>query len=150
MLLSGKLVQAIEEHAEGIANTMVQKVRTHPDLPALAKRPTEELKAWCRNQVDNLSSSLLVKGEGLKRRYRMLGGARFEESIPLHEAVLRLVLLKDSIIDLAREQGLPMTALDMYALEELEVRICHFFDVAVYHVVCGYEEASAVHQRMSY
>ena len=77
----------------------------------------------------------------LKQRYRALGSARFEESIPLHEAVLRLLLLKDSIIEFVYEQGLPMTALDLYTQEELEHRISRFFDIAVYNIVCGYEEA---------
>ena len=46
MMLSARLVQLIQEHAEGIANTFTQKVRTHPDLPTLARRNPIELKNW--------------------------------------------------------------------------------------------------------
>jgi hypothetical protein len=141
MLLSGRLVQLIQDHADRIADTLVRKVRGHSDLVTLAKRHPTELHNWCADQVSCLNESLLAPGDELKPRYTSLGRARFAESIPLHEAVLRLFLLKDTIIEFVHTQGLPMTALDLYAQEELEQRISRFFDVAVYHVVCGYEEA---------
>ena len=141
MLLSGKLIQLIQDHADSIARTLTERVRSHPDLHVLAKRPSNELTRWCSDQVTNLNSSLMAGRNELKQRYRAFGSARFEESIPLHEAVLRLLLLKDSIIEFVHEQGLPMTALDLYTQEELEHRIGRFFDIAVYSVVCGYEEA---------
>jgi hypothetical protein len=74
---------------------------------------------------------------------------RFGEAVPLHEAVLRFLLLKDRIIDFAYDQALPTNALDLYTEEALERRICHFFDAAVYHLVCGYEEAMRGPTRMS-
>jgi hypothetical protein len=141
MLLSGKLVQLIQDHAESIARILTEKVRSHPELHVLAKRPSNDLAIWCSHQVTNLNSSLMAGRNELKQRYRALGSARFEESIPLHEAVLRLHLLKDTIIEFVHEQGLPMTALDLYTQEELEHRIGRFFDIAVYNIVCGYEEA---------
>ena len=141
MLLSGRLVRLIQDHADSISRTLAEKVRSHPDLPVLAKRPQEELARWCSDHVGNLSSSLLAGREELTQRYRAFGSARFEESVPLHEAVLRLFLLKDGIIEFVHVQGLPMTALDLYTQEELEHRISRFFDIAVYNIVCGYEHA---------
>jgi hypothetical protein len=141
MLLSGRLVRLIQDHSDGIADALLDRVRNHPDLTVLAKRSQRELHDWCAEQVTYLNASLLAKGEELKPRYESFGRARFSESIPLHEAVLRFFLLKDTIIELVHTQALPMTALDLYAEEELEQRICRFFDAAVYHVVCGYEEA---------
>ena len=141
MLLSRNLVQLIETHSEGIANALVLKIQNHSRLTVLASRPVEELREWCGSQLRDLHSSLLANRDALRDRYRMLGSARFEESIPLHEAVMRLLLLKEDILDFVREQGLPMTAMDLYVVEEFDHRIEHFFDSAVYHVVCGYEDA---------
>jgi hypothetical protein len=141
MLLSGRLVRLIQDHSEGQAEGLAARVHNHPDLPALAKRSTAELRHWCAHQITYLNSSIAAQGEDVRGRYQTLGRERFEQSIPLHEAVLRFFLLKDMIIEFAHTQGLPMTALDLYAQEELEQRICRFFDAAVYNVVCGYEEA---------
>src|SRR5689334_25180067 len=150
MLLSGRLVRLIQDHSQGVANDLTERIGAHPELPVLAKRPIQELHNWCAEQIGYLNSSLLAKGEEIRGRYQSFGRARFEESIPLHEAVLRFFLLKDTVIEFVHTQGLPMSAVDLYAQEELEQRICRFLDAAVYHVVCGYEQAmrtpAAVHR----
>ena len=147
-MLSGKLVQLIEEHWEEIADGVVDKIRRHPDLPVLAKRPQAELKQWCQEILTNLGYSLSApKAEELKRRYEVLGRVRFEESIPLHEAVLRFFILKDKIVDFVHQQGFAMTSMHLYAEEELEHRVGRFFDAMVYHIVRGYENAMRVASR---
>jgi hypothetical protein len=74
----------------------------------------------------------------------VLGRVRFEQNVPLHEAVRRIHLLKDKIIGFIHEQGLPMTALDLYGEEELEFKINRFFDAMIYQLVRGYEDAQRV------
>jgi hypothetical protein len=149
-MLSAKLIQIIEEHWEEIAGRVVEKLRRHPDTPTLAGWPEGELKEWCRQILENLGYWLAAtQGEELKRRYEVLGRLRFEESIPLHEAVLRLHILKDKIIDYVHKQSFPLTSIQLYAEEELEHRVCRFFDAAVYHVVRGYEDAMRRALRMA-
>jgi hypothetical protein len=141
MLLSERLVRLIQNHSEGLAAALVEKVRVHPDLSTLAKCSPVLLGDWCAHQIGYLNSSLLAEGKLNEETYNSLGRLRFEESIPLHEAVLRLFLLKDTIVEFVHDQGFPLTALDLYAQEEIEQRVSRFFDAAVYHVVCGYEQA---------
>ena len=141
MLLSGRLVQLIENHTEGVSDAFSKKIRSNARLPTIARLPATELAAWGRDALGSLKTSLLDGSHDLERRYRMYGCARFEESIPLHEAVLRLFLLKESVIEFVHEQAVPMTAVDLYAEEELDQRVGHFFDAAIYHLVCGYENA---------
>ena len=144
-MLSGRLVQRIEEHWEEIADRVITRIRRHPDLQVLAQRSTPELKEWCREILGNLGYWLsATQGEELKRRYEILGRVRYEESIPLHEAVLRFQLLKDSIIDFVHAQGFTLTSMQLYAEEELEQHVCRFFDAMVYHIVRGYETAMRV------
>ena len=71
----------------------------------------------------------------------MLGKARFEESVPLHESVRALAIVKDKMIEFVHYQGIARTALDLYAEEELERRVGHFFDALTIHMVRGYETA---------
>lgn len=140
-MLSARLVQLIEKNADEISRRLIETVRMHPELPALARQSDTELQQWSAEILENLGYLLLArKDEEVKRRYQIMGRMRFEQSIPLHEAVLRLQLLKDKTIDFVRQQGFPMTSLQLYAQEELGQRVCRFFDALVYHVVCGYEQ----------
>src|SRR5215471_12694771 len=141
MLLSERLVRLIQNHSEALSAALADKIRAHPELTTLAKYSRPQLQDWCSHQIEYLNSSLLTGSKEIKARMNALGRARFEENIPLREAVLRIFLVKDAIIEFVHDQGFPLTALDLYAQEEVELRISRFFDAAVYHVVCGYEEA---------
>ena len=100
-------------------------------------------KEWCREILENLSYLLLARGDQeTHRRFQVLGRMRFEENIPLHEAVLRMQILKGKILGFVHEEAISMTVIQVYAQEELEQRIGHFFDALVYHVVRGYEDAT--------
>ena len=149
-MLSTKLVQLIETNWEEIAARLIQAVRKHPDMQNLAQRPDFELREWCRELVGNLGYRLsATKDEEVKRRFQVMGRMRFDESVPLHEAVLRLQILKDKIIDFVHEQGFPMTALHLYAEEELELRMGRFFDAMAYHIVRGYEDGQKMAARVA-
>jgi hypothetical protein len=66
---------------------------------------------------------------------------RFEEGVPLCEAVRGLFLVKDKMIDFVLNQAAARTYMQLYAEEELEHRVDRFFDILVYHLVKGYEDA---------
>ncbi len=140
-MLSPRLLELIEAHWEEIANRLIHALRNHPDTPNLARKPDAELKEWCRAILKNMGALLLGADKEIARRYRRAGRARYEEDVPLHEAVLRVQLLKDKILAFINEQALPMTTLHLYAEEELERRIGRFFDLIVYSLVRGYEDA---------
>lgn len=141
-MLSTRLVQLIENNWSVLAARTWQTVKKHPDTPTLAKQSEADLRDWCQAILENLGETLaLPKDAEFQRRFQLAGRLRFQENIPLHEAVLRLQILKEKIIGFVHEQGFPMTALQLYAEEELEQRVGRFFDTCVYHVVRGYEEA---------
>lgn len=141
-MLSGKLVQTIENHWQDIAARLVYKIRRHPELPELAKQPEAEIRDWCEAILSNLSGWLVSgREEEARRQYEASGRARFNEEIPLHEAVLRLQMLKDAVIDFVHEEWIPVNSVQLYAEEELERRVSRFFDELVYYVVYGYEKA---------
>lgn len=149
-MLSTKLVQLIESNWEEIADRVVRAVKKHPDLANLASRPDLELREWCREMLQNLGFLLsATKDEELQRRFEVLGKVRFEENIPLHEAVLRVHLLKDKVIGFIHEQGFPMSAMQLYAEEELEHRLSRLFDACVYYLVRGYENAIRFEHRLA-
>ncbi len=143
-MISTRLVQLIEVNWEEIARRLIRSIRENPETQSLAARPEAEIKQWCRDILENLSHLLLAKrDQETHRRFQVLGHMRFEENIPLHEAVLRMQMLKGKILGFVHEEAISMTVIQVYAQEELEHRIGQFFDALVYHVVCGYENASA-------
>ena len=139
----------IETHWEEIAARLVREVRNSPHTKVLANRPEADLKAWCREILENLEYLLSARKEDEARRFRLLGRMRFEENVPLHEAVMRLQLLKGEIFNFVHEQGFSMTILELYREEELQVLIGRFFDTCVYQLVRGYEEALRVASRVA-
>jgi len=141
-MLSGRLVQTIESHWEEIAGRLIQKIRRHPETPVLAGRPEAEIREWCHAILGNLGDWLGHGQESeVRRRYEALGRDRFEEAIPLHEAVLRFYMLKEAVSDFVREYWVPVDSMQLYAGEEFDRRVSRFFDHLVYYVVRGYEEA---------
>jgi hypothetical protein len=141
-MLSTRLVQLIENNWEEVASRTWLAVKRHPEMPVLGRQSEADMRDWCENILSNLGELLAApKDEEIKKRFQILGRIRFEEQIPLHEAVLRFQMLKDKIIGFVHEQGYPMTAIQLYSEEEMEQRMGRFFDACVYNVVRGYEEA---------
>lgn len=149
-MLSPRLIRLIETNWEEIASRLIAAIRQHPELPNLATRTDSEIREWCEEILRNLGDLLSIKNdEELKKRFRLLGRTRFEQNIPLHEAVLRVHILKDKIIGYVHEQGFPTTALHLYAEEEFESRVGRLFDALVYQIVRGYEDALRVAYRLA-
>ena len=149
-MLSMRLVQLIEANWEEIANRTAKAVKNNTNLPTLSRQPEADLRDWCQGILENLGQLLAApKNEEIQKRFHGLGRIRYEEQIPLHEAVLRFQILKDKIIGFVHEQGFPMTAVQLYSEEELAQRMGRFFDACVYNVVRGYEEALRRSARMA-
>ena len=149
-MLSSNLVKLIETHWEEIATRLISSVRQHPEMTQLSRKTDAEMREWCRNILQDMDYLLVAsKAQEVRRRFEVLGRLRYEENIPLHEAVLRFQMLKNKIVGFIHEQGFPMSAMHLYAEEELELRIGRFFDDCVYHVVRGYESALRVAARIA-
>lgn len=141
-MLSGRLVHLIETNWQEIANRLIAAIKSHPDMQVLGNCPDADLREWCQEILENLGYLLSArKDEEVARRFEVLGKLRFEENVPLHEAVLRLQILRQKIVNFVNEQAYPATGLQLYAQEELWERMAGFFDGCVYRVVRGYESA---------
>jgi hypothetical protein len=141
-MLSGKLIHLIEAHQEQIVTSVIHEIRQHPELVHLRKLPDAELRERGQQILENLGNWL---GAGLEteiaHHYETLGKARFEESIPLHESVRALCLVKDKMFDFLDDHGAVRTSLEVYAEEEFERRVGRFFDALIIHMARGYESA---------
>ena len=141
-MLSQKLIESVERHCDQILDGLVAQVKRDPELPHLRKLSEEELRERGRAALRNLDHWLAGgKPAYLVRQYEALGRVRFEESIPLHEVVRSLQILKEQTVGFVRDWGFGQAAVEVQAEEELEYLVDRFFDRLVYHVVLGYEEA---------
>jgi len=139
-MLSPKLIELIEAHAEKISNRILRQIRRDPSLAHLANVPEAELRERAHQIVQNLGDWLeFGDDQTLAWEYQNVGKRRFEESVPLHESIRGLCLIKYAIIDYILEQGLDRDTVELYAEEELGRRVAHFFDRLVIHLARGYE-----------
>ena len=141
-MLSHRLIQTIEDHSGTITTAVIDQIRQDPELKHMAALPEVELRDWGYGILRNLGNWLVADRDArLAGRYEGLGRLRFEESVPLHEAVRALHMLKDKAVDYVRKGGFGYHAFEAFAEEELEYLVGRFFDWLVYHLVRGYEEA---------
>jgi hypothetical protein len=141
-MLSGRLIHLIESREEELAARIVRSIRSHPELTHLGALPEPEMRDRIRQILKNLGHWLAHENEQkLAREYENVGRERFEEAIPLEEAVRGLCLIKDKMIDFVDEQGVDHTYLALYDEEQLERRVGWFFDTLTVHLVRGYEAA---------
>jgi hypothetical protein len=141
-MLSGKLVHLIEANSTLIVDRVISQIRRDPELQHVNKLSEAELREYGKYLLDRFGD-WLSKGNGqeLAHFYEDTGRLRFEEGVPLHEAVRGLFLVKNKIIDFVMNQATARTYMEMYAEEELEHRVDRFFDDLVCHLVKGYETA---------
>jgi hypothetical protein len=110
-MLSGKLIHLIEAHQEHIAANVIREIRHHPEMPHFQKLSDAELRERGQQILENLGHWVAAGHEAeIGQQYESLGRARFEESIPLHESVRALAILKDKMIDFVHEQGVARAA----------------------------------------
>jgi hypothetical protein len=149
-MVTTKLTQLVERDWEEIAARLIRAVRRNPNLEHLSKRSDLDLREWCRDILEHFENLISAReSDVVQRRFEILGRIKCEEHIPLHEAVLRLQILKTQIVSFVHERGLPMTVIQLYTEEEFERWLDRFFDECIYRLVRGYEGAMRLEQRLA-
>lgn len=140
-MLSARLIQLIETHHKELADRVLREIWRRQDLPHILRLPEAELRERNRVLLEHLGEWLSSNEEKMRRLQETVGTKRFEQSVPLHESVHALCLIKNTVIEFIEEQGIPRDTIGLYAEEELEHRLGKFFDQLIIHLVRGYEGA---------
>ncbi len=139
-LLSSKLVHTISQHSDEIMRLVIKRIREDAALRNIGSLSDSELQERGSQILAKLETWLnLSKRESLGRDYEQLGKLRSEQSVPLHEAVRALHLIRNHAIEYVVEQGFDQSSMEIHAERELEHWLANFFDFLVYHLVKGYE-----------
>ena len=148
-MLSARLVQIIEDHAEELTRGVIHDLQTNRRTPAYHHLSHEELHHRVYDVYRNLGHWLNHEtDEAIDASYSELGKKRLTEGIALSEVVYALIVTKYHLRDYIRSAGLVESAVELYQEQELHRLVGHFFDKGIYFTVRGYEcEAALQHAR---
>lgn len=141
-MVSAKLVHQIEDHWEAITARFLRRLRLQQGLPHIGRMPESEITENCRKLLRNLGHWLVSSSEGeIAAFYEKVGHDRYAQGIPLSESIRAVQLLKEAALDYIRDEAFVQTSVDLYAEEELELQLGRFFDLLIFYLVRGYEQA---------
>jgi hypothetical protein len=142
-MLSARLVQVIEDHAEQLTHGLIDDLVTNRRTPHYHHLTREELHDRIYDVYRNLGRWLGNETESaIESSYTRLGKRRLAEGIPLNEVVYSLGLTKYHLLDYIQFSGMIDTAVDLHGDRELQRLVGRFFDKAVYYTVRGFEQAA--------
>ncbi|HWR51339.1 MAG TPA: hypothetical protein VN428_09545 [Bryobacteraceae bacterium] len=137
-----RLIQLIESHWDLLTDRIIRKIRQDPRLQQIGSLPESDLRDKSRDIIEHLGHWLSVRDETkVAQRFERIGAHRFAEGVPLAEVILSYIIIKDSVLDFVRSQGLDVNAMELWAEEELQRDVGHFFDSVIYHLIRGYANA---------
>ncbi len=144
-MLSSRLVQMIEDHAEQLTRGVMADLRQNPSTPAYHKLSHDDIHRRVYDVYHNLSEWLGSEAHGaVEARYSDLGKQRAADGILLSEVIYALIQTKTHLFDYVRTAGLFDSAVELYQLQELRRLVDNFFDKAIYFTVRAYEREAAL------
>jgi hypothetical protein len=142
-MLSARLVQVIEDHAEQLTRGVIDDLLSNRHTPDYHHLTREELHQRIYDVYRNLGRWLSDETEShIEASYTHLGERRLAEGIPLNEIVYSLGLIKHHLLEYIHFSGMIDSAVDLHGDRELHRLVGRFFDKAVYYTVCGFEHAA--------
>jgi hypothetical protein len=146
-MLSARLVQIIEDHAEQLTRGLIDDLLSNNRTPHYHHLTREELHYRTYDVYRNLGRWLGNETESaIESTYTHLGKKRFAEGIPLSEIVYSLAVVKQHLLEYIHFSGMIDSAVDLHGDRELQSLVGRFFDKAVYYIVNGFEhEADSQH-----
>jgi len=141
-MISARLVHLIESNGEQIIDRVAAQLHREPLITHGEAILDYELHGLGRDLLENLGEWLSSGNfHELMRRFERFGTICYEQSIPLHEALHGLSMLREKILDVAQENMISNSSIELYGEEELDRRVGRFFDRLAIHVARGFEEA---------
>jgi len=139
-MLSVRLVQMIEDHAEELTRELIKDLQSNPRTPHYHRLSYEELHYRTHSVYKNLGHWVSQKSEEpIAANYSDLAVRRYAEGIPLEEFVYALISTKNHLYAYIRGAGLMDSAVELHQERELRRQVGFFFDKAIYYAVRAYE-----------
>lgn len=147
-MISQKLVQLIERHADELTARWLKDVRQNPDTFSFHRYPEEKLREEAYDLYSHLGrwiQSEVNRGQA-EEVFTKLGTQRYHGGFKLSEVVKSLVLVKRHLWLFVQEQGFFESAVELYQVLELFNSVILFFDRATFFVVRGFEKEANLYR----
>jgi hypothetical protein len=150
-MISAKLIELIELHAEGISKDVARDLSTNPRTLGFRAVRGEDLEQRLFQLLHHLGNWIgSPKSERVQAEFSEWGRRRFGQNIPLSEIVSAIIILKQHLRRYISDNGLvdaafPLTEGDyvlpmhLHSLQDLNTQVGTFFDEALYYLTLGYE-----------
>ena len=143
-MLSVRLVQMIEDHAEELTRELIKDLQSNPRTPHFHRLTFEELHYRTYSVYRNLSHWISQGSEEpIAANYSDLAIRRYAEGVPLEEIVFALISTKNHLFAYVHTAGLMDSAVELHQERELRRLVANFFDTAIYYTVKAYEHKAA-------
>jgi hypothetical protein len=145
-MLSERLVQLVENHAEELTMGLIADLKQNPRTMEYHRLPDDEIRRRVFDVYHDLGEWLGTERQSLvETHYTSLGKRRADESVPLSQVIYALIKTKTHVIEYVRRAGLFDSAVDLYQLQEFRRLLDNFFDMAIYYTALSYERETASH-----
>jgi hypothetical protein len=151
-VIGAKLVELIEVHARRLTSDVAQDLITSDRTRGFRGVRPQDLEQRLFQILNHLGNwigdprSVRVQSE-----FADWGRYRFDQGIPLSELIYAIIIIKQHLRRYISDNGLVDAAfprvdsdyvlpMHLHSLQELNARVGQFFDEALYHLACGYEE----------
>jgi hypothetical protein len=153
-MIAEKLVELIELHAGQLAADVTQDLMTSDRTRGFLAVRRVDLEERIFHLVHQLGDWIGHRDqEKVRAEFAAWGRRRFEQGIPLSEVIYSMIILKQHLRRYIRDNGLveasfPRVERDyvlpmhLNSLQELNTQVGRFFDEALYHLACGYEDSA--------
>lgn len=141
-MIASRLLKRVEANSEQIALAVIVARNRDPHLAHYRNLSDDEIRVRVRDLTTNLAIWLTTNDETPQaEHFERLGRLRYEQQMPLHEVIQKLMVLKGAIHGYVSEQNLSLTPLEIYEELEMVRAMAVFFDFVVFRVAKGYEQA---------
>lgn len=146
MMLAYRLVRLIETHSDGLAASLLDKVKASPLVPEYRNVPPEELKQRVYEIYRHLGEWLLSKSEeDIARRYLDIGARRAAQNVPASQLTWTVILTKENLWEYLRTESVLERPSEVFGELEIYQLLDQFFDRAIYYGTIGHEQYRASH-----
>jgi len=158
-MVADRLVEIIEINATRLSADVAADLGGNARTRGFRAVPRQDLEARVFHILRHLSHSLSDRrSERVKAEFEEWGRRRFDQGIPFTEIIYSMIVLKHHLRRYIRENGLVEASfprvgrnltvpVHLNNLQELNAQMSLFFDEALYHLACGYQEVAAMAPR---
>ncbi len=143
-MLALKFVRLIENHAEELAQTLAERVKSSHKTKSFHNVPEGELRERTYQVYRDLGEWLLERTDvEIDKFYSALGARRAEQGVTASDFMWAMVITKENLWDFLRSEAVADRALELLGELELLLLMEQFFDRAMYFSLQGYEQYMA-------